>query len=67
MSLQKIRTDVKSGGYDEDFGLLYASIDGAKSRYLCAVDEFEKLYDNADVSQTVWKYVEREVKLANKD
>ena len=26
-----------------------------------------KLYDNADVSQTVWKYVEREVKLANKD
>ena len=45
MSLQKIRTDIKSGGYDKDFKLMYATVDAAKSRYLKAVDEFEKLYD----------------------
>ncbi len=46
MSLQKIRTDIKSGGYDKDFKLMYSSVDSARLRYLKAVDEFEKLYDN---------------------
>ena len=48
MSFQKIRTDIKSGGYDKDFELMYSSIDSARLRYLKAVDEFEKLYDNAN-------------------
>lgn len=48
MSLQSIRTDVKSGGYDSDFELMYSSVDSAKLRYLKAVDEFEKLYGDAE-------------------
>lgn len=48
MSLNKIRTAIKSGGYDKDFALMYQSVDNAKSRYLKAVDEFEKLYGDAD-------------------
>lgn len=48
MSLQKIRTDLKTGGFDKDFELMYSSIDTAKQRYLKAVDEFEKLYGDAE-------------------
>lgn len=47
MSLQEIRMAVKSGGYDNDFKLLYRSVDDARFRYLRAVDEFEKLYGDA--------------------
>ena len=49
MSLQEIRVAVKSGGYDKDFNLLYPSVENAQSRYLKAVDEFEKLYGDQDV------------------
>lgn len=48
MSLNKIRTAIKSGGYDKDFELMYQSVQDAKARYLKAVDEFEKLYGDAD-------------------
>ena len=48
MSLNKIRTAIKSGGYDKDFDLMYQSVQDAKSRYLKAVDEFEKLYGDAE-------------------
>ena len=48
MSLQEIRTTIKSGGYDKDFALMYQSVEAARERYLKAVDEFEKLYGDAD-------------------
>jgi galactokinase len=48
MSLQKIRTDIKSGGYDKDFKLMYSSLDSAKNRYLKATNEFEKLYGDSE-------------------
>ena len=48
MSLQEIRTSIKSGGYDKDFALMYQSVEAARERYLKAVDEFEKLYGDAD-------------------
>ena len=48
MSLNKIRTAIKSGGYDKDFALMYQSTQNAKERYLKAVDEFEKLYGDAE-------------------
>ena len=44
MSLQEIRTAIKSGAYDKDFDLLYRNLTDSKDRYLKAVDEFEKLY-----------------------
>ena len=48
MSLQEICVAVKSGGYDKDFNLLYPSVENAQSRYLKAVDEFEKLYGDQE-------------------
>lgn len=47
MSLQNIRTAIKAGGYDNDFALLYSSVDSARARYLNAVDKFEKIYGDA--------------------
>jgi len=49
MSLKDIRLAVKTGGYDKDFDIMYQSSDAARFRYLKAVDEFEKLFGDAEV------------------
>ena len=48
MSLQDIRSAVKSGGYDKDFDIMYQSVADARLRYLKAIDEFEKLYGDSE-------------------
>ena len=50
MFLNELRLAIKSGGYDKDFDLLYRNVNDARLRYLKAVEEFEKLYGDADVN-----------------
>ncbi len=48
MSLEKLRADITSGGYDKDFAIMYSSVEDARKRYLDATYEFEKLYGDMD-------------------
>ena len=50
MFLNELRLAIKSGGYDKYFDLLYRNVNDARLRYLKAVEEFEKLYGDADVN-----------------
>ena len=48
MNLNEIRAKIKAGGFDEAFKMLYNNTDIAATRYLKAVDEFQKLYGDRD-------------------
>ncbi len=48
MSILGIKNAIGLGKYDKDFSLMYQSVDGARARYLKAVDAFEELYGDSD-------------------
>ena len=48
MNLNEIRAKIKEGGFNEAFKMLYSNTEIASTRYLKAVDEFQKLYGDSD-------------------
>ncbi len=50
MTLQQVKSNIKSGKYDNDFVMLYGDSILARNRYYSACVEFEKLYgDKGDI------------------
>ena len=44
MNIIETKSKILNGGYDNAFNMLYGESENAKKRYLCACEEFEKLY-----------------------
>lgn len=48
MNITEIKNKILSGGFDNDFAMLYGDTAAARERYLAAVDEFAALYGERD-------------------
>lgn len=48
MNISETKQKISSGYFDSTFGMLYTDVSVAKSRYIKACDEFEKLYGDRD-------------------
>lgn len=48
MTLNQVKTNIQSGKYDKDFLMLYGDCEKARTRYLNACEEFERIFNNTD-------------------